>query len=110
MKNRKAREAQKPVGEQPPQTRTDGDQAALAELIHEADTKLAGAVGGRQLRIKDLPIYLVVGSEGAGKTSILSRAGIDARLLAGQVFRTGLRERHTSGQYLAGKRLRLHRN
>ena len=55
-------------------TRSSGDVGAL---FREAESKL-----GR--RIADGPVILLVGPPGAGKTSVVLRSGIGARLLAGR--------------------------
>jgi len=64
------------------------DDAALLTLLNEADQRLAqapGEPGARPARALDLPLYLIVGPEGAGKTAVLHNCGIEPSLLAGQV-------------------------
>ncbi|MBV8818297.1 MAG: hypothetical protein JO022_08050, partial [Acidobacteriaceae bacterium] len=65
------------------------DDAAFAAVLDEANSRLEQARGIEKRRIRDYPIYLILGLDGAGKTSLINNAGIDARLLAGQVQGTG---------------------
>ena len=65
------------------------DDAALLNLIKEADLRLAqapGAVGATS--VLDLPLFLAVGPERAGKTAVIQNSGLDPSLLAGQVLST----------------------
>ena len=67
------------------------DDVALESLLAEAETRLAesAAFRGSNTRILDLPMYLLLGAEGAGKTSVLEASGMEPVLLAGQVAATG---------------------
>ncbi|HEY6345544.1 MAG TPA: type VI secretion protein IcmF/TssM N-terminal domain-containing protein [Bryobacteraceae bacterium] len=64
------------------------DDVELLRLVREADQRLSGAPGradAKPSRALDLPVYLVLGPERAGKTAILHHSGIEPALLAGQV-------------------------
>ena len=71
--------AEKPVHE---------DDAGFANLWKEAAAKLAQSpeygVAGRKLNLDDLPLYLILGSIGAGKTTTFINSGLAAHLLAGE--------------------------
>ncbi len=82
---RRARRKLQPAPEARSERPVHEDDTALSSLIAEADDRLARAAGAPRRRVRDLPIYLLIGQEGAGKTSVLHNAGIDAQLLAGQV-------------------------
>jgi type VI secretion system protein ImpL len=85
--------AAKPVSKAAQPVGIHEDDAALVSLLNEADQRLAqappSALGARPTRALDLPLYLVVGPERAGKTAILQNSGIEATLLAGQVLEPG---------------------
>ena len=63
------------------------DDAALAALIGEANTALgsAPAYAHKKTSLGSLPVYLLIGPEGTGKTSTFINAGLEPQLLAGQV-------------------------
>jgi type VI secretion system protein ImpL len=89
---RRARAKAKPAPAQPVAPRPlHDDDAALISLIAEADNRLAQAPGsaGQVRRVADLPLYLLLGPQGSGKTALMQNAGIDAVLLAGQVLGGG---------------------
>jgi len=68
------------------------DDAALLALLREADRRLAEAPsqpGARPARLTDLPLYLVLGPEGSGKTAVTRLGGGDPALLAGQAVGDG---------------------
>jgi len=68
------------------------DDATLLSLLREADQRLAqapGTPGKKAARALDLPLYLIVGPEGVGKTAVLQNCGIEPSLLAGQVMAGG---------------------
>lgn len=65
------------------------EDSEFAALVAEADAVLARAPELARHRVRDLPVYLLIGSDGSGKTSLLHNSGIDARLLAGQVLGGG---------------------
>lgn len=61
------------------------DDAALLALIQEAKNSLTkSATSARQTRFSDLPVYLLVGPEGVGKTSSFVNSGVDPVCLSGQ--------------------------
>ncbi|MGH9558722.1 MAG: type VI secretion system membrane subunit TssM [Bryobacteraceae bacterium] len=69
----------------------DPEIAALAALIAEANNRLAKspklASRGVKTTVEKLPLFLLGGTEGAGKTSTFLKSGLEPELLAGQVFR-----------------------
>src|ERR1039458_7711636 len=65
------------------------EEAALTSLIAEADQRLAEAPrqpNSRAPRVADLPLCLVIGPSGAGKTAVMQSCGIEPILLAGQAL------------------------
>ncbi|MDX2150510.1 MAG: ImcF-related family protein [Bryobacteraceae bacterium] len=78
-KKKKAQAAAAPAG---------GDAGAgdaIEALIREAEGRLAAskaAPGG----LGSLPLYFVIGEQGSTKTSIMVHSGLEAELLAGQVY------------------------
>jgi type VI secretion system protein ImpL len=69
----------------------DPEVTALAGLINEANQRLARSPKLASRRVKTsvtrLPLFLLGGTEGAGKTSTFLKSGLEPELLAGQVFR-----------------------
>ncbi len=65
------------------------DDSALAALIAEANTTLAKAPAYADKRtpapLYRLPLYLLIGPEGSGKTNTFLNSGVEPQLLAGQV-------------------------
>jgi type VI secretion system protein ImpL len=62
----------------------------VRDLIAEADRRLASApnlAGKGRGGLHDLPMYILAGAPGAGKTSTFLAAGLSPELLAGQVHR-----------------------
>ena len=66
----------------------------LGALVTEANRRLAGALPvnarGELPSVATLPLYLVVGGEGSGKTSVILNSGLEPRLLAGEASREGM--------------------
>ena len=93
----RARRAEKAAAPAAPMTaeqsaRMHEDDAALIGLLNEADQRLAQApreADAKPLRVIDLPLYLIVGPERAGKSTIVQNSGIEPSLLAGQVLGGG---------------------
>jgi type VI secretion system protein ImpL len=69
----------------------DPEVAALTALIGEANARLASSpkLASRRVRtsLTKLPLFLLGGTEGSGKTSTFLKSGLEPELLAGQVFR-----------------------
>jgi type VI protein secretion system component VasK len=89
---RRAAKAAKPVQAVAAGPQAHPDDLAFLALLREAEQRLAQAPvapGARPPRLFDLPIYLVLGPERGGKTSILQNSGIEPALLAGQVASGG---------------------
>jgi type VI secretion system protein ImpL len=85
---RRAERAGKPPAPRPSRKIVHEDDAALASLLKEADERLAqapGPPGTKPLKALDLPLYLVIGPEGAGKTAVMHHCGMEPALLSGQV-------------------------
>jgi type VI secretion system protein ImpL len=65
----------------------------LGSLIAEANRRLAGSMPanarGEAPSVATLPLYIVVGAEGAGKTSAILDSGLEPQLLAGEASREG---------------------
>src|SRR5438874_13374726 len=61
-----------------------GDEISL--LIHEAEAKLSAAKLEQGGRIGNLPVYLLMGDAGSTKTSVMLHSGLEAELVAGQVY------------------------
>ncbi|HLI75414.1 MAG TPA: hypothetical protein VKV02_00595, partial [Acidobacteriaceae bacterium] len=60
-------------------------------LLREANARLAGLMpaqpNGKPATLQSLPLYLVIGPEGSGKTSALLHSGLEPKLLAGEASR-----------------------
>ena len=71
----------------------DSFSMELGGLVAEANRRLAATLPvnrqGEVPSVANLPLYIVVGGEGAGKTSAILNSGIDPRLLAGEAARDG---------------------
>ena len=64
-----------------------GDQLDL--ILREAEAKLASAQLGPGTRINNLPVYVLIGPGGAGKTTAVVQSGLEPELLAGEVYTDG---------------------
>lgn len=64
-----------------------GDEISL--LISEANAKLAAGRGEPKGRVANLPTYIVIGDTASAKTSVILNSGLEAELLAGQVYQNG---------------------
>jgi type VI secretion system protein ImpL len=64
------------------------DDAGLAALIAEANSALAKAPGytgpRRRTPLSGMPLYLLIGPQGAGKTTTFMNSGLEPHLLAGE--------------------------
>jgi type VI secretion system protein ImpL len=76
-----------------PSAGDDGFTLEMTALVREANRRLVGVVqvnGKReQPTVASLPLFLVVGTEGAGKTSALVNSGLEPHLLSGEAAREG---------------------
>ncbi len=59
-----------------------GDE--IDTLIREAETRLQSSELGRNARVGNLPLYLLVGETGSAKTSVVLHSGLEPELLTGQ--------------------------
>lgn len=55
-------------------------------LVRDASAKVAAARLGAGAKLSSLPTVFVLGETGSGKTSAVDQSGLDAELLAGQVY------------------------
>jgi len=85
-----ARAASRPASVPKPKLAIHEDDAALTALIAEANATLAKASAYAGTQEEDplfsLPLYLLIGPEGSGKTSNFLNSDLDPQLLAGQAF------------------------
>lgn len=58
-------------------------------ILREAASKLAASKLGKTATLGSLPVIFVVGDSSAGKTTMVTRSGMEAELLAGHVFGDG---------------------
>src|SRR6266702_3976885 len=76
-----------------PSAGDDGFALEMTGLVREANRRLVGVapVNGKreQPTVASLPLFLVIGAEGAGKTSALVNSGMEPHLLAGEAAREG---------------------
>ncbi len=88
----RAKAAVRPAVPAKPAKTVHEDDTALAALIAEANASLAKAPAyagnGGGTPLYGLPLYLLIGPEGSGKTSTFVNSGLDPQLLAGQVTGT----------------------
>jgi type VI secretion system protein ImpL len=61
-----------------------GDEISV--LIRAAESKLSGAKLESGARVGNLPVLLLLGETGSTKTSVMLHSGVEAELLAGQVY------------------------
>lgn len=84
LQKRKSERASHPA----PKVTQHEDDVALSALWEEARANLAASPAygsqGRNLDLASIPLYLVVGPSGGGKTRTLLTCGADPQLLAGQ--------------------------
>jgi type VI secretion system protein ImpL len=71
----------------------DNFSQELGALVTEANRRLAGSMPanarGEAPSVASLPLYVVIGGEGSGKTSVIANSGLEPRLLAGEAAREG---------------------
>ena len=60
-----------------------GDDAD--SLVREAAARLASSKLGKTATLGGLPLIFLIGDSGAGKTTVMTRSGLDPELLAGHV-------------------------
>jgi type VI secretion system protein ImpL len=66
-----------------------GGSEEIDTLLREAETRLASARLGKGAKLGQLPVILLLGETGSGKTSVVMQSGLDPELLAGQVYQEG---------------------
>ena len=85
-----AGEAERPAPVRPV-SGDDPEIAAITALLAEANNRLAKSPKLASRRVKTtvtrLPLFLLGGTEGSGKTATFLKSGLEPELLAGQVFR-----------------------
>jgi type VI secretion system protein ImpL len=65
---------------------TSGSSQDIDLLVREASIKVASARLAAGAQLYSLPTVFLLGETGGGKTSAMDQSGLDAELLAGQVF------------------------
>jgi type VI secretion system protein ImpL len=84
----RAKAATRPKPSAKPSPSVHEDDAALSALLAEANQALVKAPGYRGQRgkspLSELPLYLLIGPQGVGKTSTFLNAGLEPQLLAGE--------------------------
>jgi type VI secretion system protein ImpL len=87
----KARSAAKPKSapKPAPVAALHEDDATLLALIEEAKISLGRSANASAARFSDLPLYLLVGPEGAGKTSTFVNSTLEPASLSGQPSASG---------------------
>src|SRR5215469_11390820 len=60
----------------------------ISSLIREAEAKLSAAKLPYS-KVRQYPVYLIIGNTAAAKTSTMIHSGVEAELLAGQVSQSG---------------------
>jgi type VI secretion system protein ImpL len=68
---------------------TSGSADELSHLLNEAEERLRSSNLGRGARFGSLPALFVIGPRGSTKTTTIVQSGLDAELLAGQVYQEG---------------------
>ncbi len=81
LRKQKAKAAAAQAGEP---TAPGGDEISV--LVHAAEARLSAAKLEQGAKIANLPVYLLIGQQGATKTSVMIHSGLDPELLAGQVY------------------------
>lgn len=66
-----------------------GGNEEIDTVLREAETRLASARLGKGAKLGQLPVILLLGEPGSGKTSVVMQNGLDPELLAGQVYQEG---------------------
>ena len=66
---------------------TPVDTAALDALLREANSKLAGSSRAQAKKLNDVPLLYVIGEANSAKTTAVMKSGLEAELLAGQIYR-----------------------
>ena len=102
----RAKMAVRPVTPKKPAPVVQEDDAALAALIVEANTALAKAPGYSGQRgstpFRKLPLYLLIGPQGVGKTSTFLNSGLEPQLLAGHASGNSPAATRVCNLWLAG--------
>ncbi len=62
------------------------DTGALDALLTEANRKLAASSRSSAKRLNDIPLLYILGDANSAKTTVVLKSGMEAELLAGQVY------------------------
>ncbi|HEX5481302.1 MAG TPA: ImcF-related family protein [Terriglobia bacterium] len=84
LRSRQAAEAAKDADGAGAQGGAQGDQE-IDLLIRQAESRLRSSRLGRKAALGKMPVILIAGESGAGKTQAMQGSGFDPELLAGQV-------------------------
>ena len=63
------------------------DTTALDDLLREANGKLAASPRAAAKKLNDVPLLYIIGESNSAKTTAVMKSGIEAELLAGQIYR-----------------------
>ncbi len=89
-----AQQSEAPASAQVRVSGPDAEIDAVVGLISEANTRLAQSptLASRRIRtsVTSLPMYLIAGAEGSGKSTAFLGAALEPELLAGQVYRDSI--------------------
>lgn len=66
---------------------TPVDTTALDDLLREANRKLAASSRASAKKLTDIPLVYLLGEANSAKTTAILKSGLEAELLAGQVYR-----------------------
>jgi type VI secretion system protein ImpL len=84
----RARPRKQRVSEKPEQKVVHPQDAAISALLDQANATLARlpGAGGAQAKVdvRELPLYILAGPQGSGKTSTFANSGLEITLLAGR--------------------------
>ena len=103
LHTKKKREAEAAAGGGPAAPQAEGGDDVDA-LIRDAEAKLAAAKIEKGAKLGTLPAIFLIGDPGAAKTSTIVNSGMEAELLAGQVYQdTNLIPTRTANLWYAKK-------
>ena len=63
------------------------DTAPLDDLLREANSKLASSSRAQAKKLNDVPLLYILGEANSAKTTAVMKSGLEAELLAGQIYR-----------------------
>jgi type VI secretion system protein ImpL len=60
--------------------------ADIDSMLRQIDASLGAGRMGRGARLRNLPLFLVIGDSNSAKTTVMVKSGLEPELVAGQVF------------------------